>query len=326
MKKSIREKDEVAPFFKTVRMLFDEGAKTLFQAGIEDSRSEAERLLCHILKKDRVYLYAYGETLVDEAALGLFYSLLQERLSGKPLQYIIGTAEFMGITLEVTPAVLIPRQDTELLAEAALLELSDRSQAKKLSSKSHEGAFSLEGPAVCFEVFDLCTGSGALAIALAKLADYTNVTASDISKEALCVAKRNAASASLRHPISFLEGDLFEALPRGSLFDLIVTNPPYIASAVIETLEVHVRDHEPRKALDGGADGMDFVREILVQAPFHLKRGGMLLMEIGYDQGARALALAASAHPQNPLCPSFAKARILKDLSGNDRVLIASLE
>ncbi|NCB43018.1 MAG: peptide chain release factor N(5)-glutamine methyltransferase [Clostridia bacterium] len=307
MKQSIRGSDETTPSFKTVRMLFEEGAQMLDQAGIEDARSVAEFLLCHLLKKDRVYLYAYGATIVDETVSDLFFSLIQERLSGKPLQYIIGTAEFMGITLEVTPSVLIPRQDTELLAETALFEISQR-------------------PSECLEVLDLCTGSGALAIALAKLADHINVTASDLSKDALLLAKKNAASANLCRPICFFEGDLFEALPPECLFDLIVSNPPYIASAVVDTLEVHVREHEPRHALDGGEDGMDFVRKILTQAPFHLKRKGMLLMEIGYDQGARALALAAEAHPYDPLRPPFAKARILKDLSGNDRVLIASLE
>lgn len=288
----------------SVRALFDDAVQKLRRAGVEASALEAELLLCHVLGKDRAYLYAYGKTPVDPEACLLFSTLLAQRLSGKPLQYILGTAEFMGLTFEVNSAVLIPRQDTELLAEAAIAALCLRAQEEKTSY---------------FDVLDLCTGSGALAIAIAKLTDCANVTASDISSEALAVAKRNAASAELLQPIHFFQGDLFDALPSKSTFDMIVSNPPYIASAVVETLETHVRDHEPRGALDGGADGLLFVEKILGQAPFHLKPGGLLLMEIGYDQGGRALALASAG-------TWFAKARILKDLGGNERVLMAHMK
>jgi release factor glutamine methyltransferase len=314
----MRVKDENGMSEKTVRTLFEEAVENLHRAGVEDATREAEILLCHVLKKDRVYLYAYGKNSVDESTCHLFSVLLSERMSGKPLQYILGTAEFMGLTLEVNSAVLIPRQDTELLAETAIAELSRRSEERKISRQSGEKTSdSRKRETTPFEVLDLCTGSGALAIAIAKLAEGVCVTASDISAEALSVAKRNADSANLLRPIRFFEGDLFAALPTESTFDMIISNPPYIVSAVVDTLEIHVRDHEPRNALDGGTDGMDFVKRILGQAPFLLNPGSVLLMEIGYDQGARALALATAT--ESP----FAKARILKDFGGNDRVLIA---
>lgn len=307
----MKEKGEGKLYGTTVKELFEEAAENLRRAGIEDAPREAEILLCHVLKKDRIYVYAYGNALVAKDDFDAFSLLLSERLSGRPLQYILGKTEFMGLTIEVNSSVLIPRQDTELLAETALAELTCRRKKRKASQPNSEN----EPPE--FEVLDLCTGSGALAIAIAKLSAGANVSASDLSGEALEVAGRNAAAAELPRPIRFFKGNLFAALPPEIAFDMIVSNPPYIASSVVETLEVHVRDHEPRMALDGGADGMDFIKRILAEAPFHLKPNGVLLMEIGYDQGARALALAAA---EGSL---FAKARILKDLSGNDRVLAA---
>lgn len=300
-----------------VRSLFDEIVEHLRRAQIEDATREAEILLCHTLKKDRAYVYAHAKDPLDRDVCDTLSLLVAERVSGKPLQYILGRAEFMGITLEVNPSVLIPRQDTELLAEAALQELAEQRRSRKALKEELEE--NKEGSDM-LELLDLCTGSGALAVAIAKLAANVRVTASDLSAQALNVARRNAVMAELPRPICFFEGDLFAALPPASMFDLIVSNPPYIDSAVVETLDIHVRDYEPKIALDGGVDGMDFIRRILVQAPFHLKAGGALLMEIGYDQGSRALALATAE--EGP----YAKARILKDYAGNDRVLVAHLK
>ena len=323
---SLQKNGSVEPVFScepapTLRTLFDQSIEQLRLVCAEDATREAELLLCYVLGKDRAYLYAYGEIPVDEEAYCLLSSMLAERLTGKPLQYILGTTEFMGLTLEVNPAVLIPRQDTELLAETAIEMIFHRS-VNMSEAGSSNFAFGIPH----FDVLDLCTGSGAVAIAIAKLAYAAIVTATDISQEALDIATRNAAAAELSRPIFFVQGDLFAALPPGSKFDMIVSNPPYIASAVVESLETNVRDHEPRIALDGGADGLDFIKRILAEAPFHLKPGGQLLMEIGYDQGLRALALATEPSPQDPTKPLFAKAHILKDLGGNDRVLVASME
>lgn len=282
----------------TLRELLNIGTDFLKKQGNEDAVTESELLLCHLLKKDRIYLYVYGREPADEDLCQIFFDLLQRRAGGKPLQYILGTVEFMGISLSVNESVLIPRQDTEILVEEALKELSKLTQFLR-----HH------------QILDLCTGSGALAISLAKLDRKARVIAADLSDEALAVARKNAASAGLTDAICFCQGDLFDALDGQGPFDLILSNPPYIATDVIDTLAVEIRDHEPRMALDGGSDGLDLIRRILKEAPRHMKTGGLLLMEIGYDQGDTVRALALSQEK------SFVRARILRDLNGNDRVL-----
>ncbi len=295
----------------TVRDALKTAEESLLRKGLEDACVEAEMLLCHVLKKDRIYLYAYGKDPMDKDACPLFFDLLERRLEGEPLQYLLGTAEFMGITLRVNPSVLIPRQDTELLAETAIAELASR---RKMPGTTHV----LD---LCtIHVLDLCTGSGALAIAIAKLAPGVSVCTTDLSPEALAVAEKNAEEADLPTPISFFQGDLFHALPPQSRFDVIVTNPPYISTAVIETLDVQVRGYEPRAALDGGEDGLVLIRQILSEAPMYLNAGGVLLMEIGYDQGEAVASIAG--REGGP----FAEVRILKDLEKNDRVLLARMK
>ena len=284
----------------TLRELLNIGTDLLKKQGNEDAVTESELLLCHLLNKDRIYLYAYGREPADEDLCQTFFDLLQRRADGTPLQYILGTVEFMGIPLTVNESVLIPRQDTELLAEEALKELSKLTRLLR-----HH------------QVLDLCTGSGALAISIAKLDRKARVTAADLSEEALEVARKNAAAAGVTDTIHFCQGDLFEALDGQGPFDLILSNPPYIATDVIDTLAVEIRDHEPRMALDGGTDGLDLIRRIMEEASRHMKPGGLLLMEIGYDQGNAVRALALSQ--KNP----FIRARILRDLNGNDRVLKA---
>jgi len=284
----------------TLRELLTVGTDLLKNHGKEDAVTEAELLLCYLLKKDRSYLYAHGRETAEEGLCQAFFDLLQVRTGGMPLQYILGVTEFMGIPLSVNGSVLIPRQDTELLAEEALKELS---RTPRLLGHH--------------QVLDLCTGSGALAIAVAKLDRRSRVTATDLSDDALETARRNAVAAGVADSIRFCPGDLFKALEGRGPFDLILSNPPYVATDVIDTLAVEVRDHEPRMALDGGADGLELVRRILEEAPLYMKPGALLLMEIGYDQGeaVRALALGRG--------DTFSRVRILKDLGGNDRVLRA---
>ncbi|MDD3537397.1 MAG: peptide chain release factor N(5)-glutamine methyltransferase [Bacillota bacterium] len=284
----------------TLRELLTIGTNLLKEQGNEDAITESEQLLCHLLHKDRIYLYAYGREPADEMLCQSFFDLLRRRTGGTPLQYILGGTVFMGIPLTVNESVLIPRQDTELLAEEALKELSRLTRFLK-----HH------------KVLDLCTGSGALAIALAKLDHNVRVTATDLSSEALEVARKNAEAAGVADAIRFCRGDLFEAVKGQGPFELILSNPPYIASDVIDTLAVEIRDHEPRMALDGGADGLDLIRRILKDAPDHLKPGGLLLMEIGYDQGPAVQALVSA------MGVPFVRSRILRDLGGNDRVLKA---
>lgn len=284
----------------TLRELLTIGTEILKEHGNADAITESELLLCHLLNKDRIHLYAYGRDPADEGLCQTFFDLLQRRAGGTPLQYILGTVEFMGISLSVNESVLIPRQDTELLAEEALKELS-----KLTRLLGHR------------QILDLCTGSGALAISVAKLDRKARVTATDLSAEALVVARKNAAAAGVADTIRFCQGDLFDALDGPGHFDMILSNPPYIATEVIDTLAVEIREHEPRMALDGGNDGLDLIRRILEAAPRHMKPGGLLLMEIGYDQGNAVRSLALSQ--KNP----FIRARILRDLAGNDRVLKA---
>ncbi len=284
----------------TLRELLNGGVTLLKEKGISDAALEAEMLLCHLLNKDRIHLYAYGREPVAEELRRRYFDLLEERAAGRPLQYILGTAEFMGVSLMVDESVLIPRQDTELLAEEAFRALSD---PLRFPGRPR--------------VLDLCTGSGALAIAVAKGIPNARVAAADLSAQALELARRNAAAAGVAGSIEFYQGDLFEPLEGKTAYDLILSNPPYIATAVIDTLAVEVRAHEPRMALDGGPDGLSVIRRILGEAPRRLKPGGLLLMEIGYDQAEAVKALALGEGKP------FAEGRILRDLGGNHRVLEA---
>ena len=284
----------------TLRELLGLGTDLLKAGNVGDALPEAESLLCHLLNKDRIHLYACGREPVNEDLTRRFMDLLGQRAEGKPLQYILGTVEFMGIPLTVDPSVLIPRQDTELLAEEAL---------RALAGLVPSG----ESP----QILDLCTGSGALAIAVAKAVPEARVTAADLSAGALEVARGNASAAGVAGRIRFCQGDLFDALQGQGDFHMILSNPPYIASGVIGSLAVEIRDHEPRMALDGGPDGLDLIRRILRASPGYLKPGGWLLMEIGYDQADAVRALARGVGKV------FPAVEILRDLGGNDRVFKA---
>ena len=237
-----------------------------------------------------------------------YREMIEKRASRIPLQQILGSQEFMGLEFYVNEHVLIPRQDTETLVELVLQEQQD--PEKKL--------------------LDLCTGSGCIAISLAVKGGYRSVTATDLSEEALKVAERNAkthgfavvshtetqdAAEQAGHPFIFRQGDLFTAMPQSEAgtFDIITSNPPYIPTAVIATLEPEVREHEPMMALDGTEDGLKFYRRIAKEAGTWLKPGGAVYLEIGYDQGKAVSELLSEA--------GFDKARVVKDLPGKDRVV-----
>jgi release factor glutamine methyltransferase len=257
-----------------------QGAHSLRKAGVLEARREAGSLLAHVIGQDRTFIISHAEDPISAEELGEFQSALEWRAAGKPLQYITGHQEFFGLDFEVTTDVLIPRPETELLVETAL----------GLVSKQ-EGA-----PAIC----DVGTGSGCIAIAilveLQKL--HPDVDASavviDISEVALEVAKRNAGRHSVNERMSFVLSDCFTALhqqkkgkPEDSnleLFDLIVSNPPYVASGAISGLQREVRDFEPTLALASGADGLSMIRRLLVDARPFLRTGGHFVFEIGFDQ------------------------------------------
>jgi release factor glutamine methyltransferase len=257
-----------------------QGAHDLRKAGVPDARREAGSLLAHFIGRDRTFILSHADDSVSPEQLVEFQSALAGRAAGKPLQYIIGRQEFYGYDFEVTPDVLIPRPETELLVETAL----------KLVPAA--------GPPLL--VCDLGTGSGCIGISLLlelrKLRHRPgdHVVALDISEAALEVAKRNAARHDVTESVSFMVSDGFAALnlraagkPEDSdreLFDLIVSNPPYVAEGAIPALQREVRDHEPRVALAAGPDGLSMITPLLLEAAAFLKPEGHFLFEIGFDQ------------------------------------------
>ncbi len=230
----------------------------LLTKGVVNARLEAEWLLCAAMKLDRVGLYLQYDKPLNDAELASYRALVARRARREPLQHILGSQEFCGLDYEVTGDVLIPRHDTELLVSEALTR---RPYART--------------------VLDIGTGSGCVAVTLQKRLSLAAVTATDISEAALAVARRNAALHDA--PLEFLQGSLFAPVA-GRSFDLIVSNPPYIPTADIESLDLEVRDYDPRAALDGGDDGLDIYRALIPAAVEHLNPGGWLLVEIGIGQ------------------------------------------
>jgi len=244
--------------------------------GIESPRLSAEVLLSHLLKKSRVELYLEFDQLLSALEVTGYRSLIKRRLKSEPLQYITGHQEFWSLDFLVSPAVLIPRPETELLVEEAL----------KLREQN---LF----PDNCqLHIFDLGTGSGAIAISLAKEIESAFIWASDISFEALAVAKDNARHHNLNDRITFCQGDLWQPFSPSSIsFDMIISNPPYIPAETFETLPPEVRYYEPRIALDGHESGIHFIKRIIEESGMYLKPGGWLLIEMDPDQTERALYL-----------------------------------
>jgi len=238
-------------------------ADFLARRGVGSPRLQVELLLAHVLKMPRMKLYLNFERVLTEAELNALRALVQRRGQREPLQYIIGSTSFCGIELALDRHVLIPRPETELLAARAWKFLNQSSQE--------------------LIALDLGAGSGCIAIALALKAPRAKVHAVEISTDALARARENAGRSGAR--IEFHQGDFFSAIPAGLRFDLIVSNPPYIPSARIETLEAEVRDHEPHGALDGGADGQEFYRRIAQQARTFLQTGGRVMLELD-EEGA----------------------------------------
>jgi len=259
----------------------------LAEKGVENARLEAEWLLCSAIGLDRVGLYVNFDRPLTEAELAVCRGMVARRARREPLQYILGTQEFMGLEFEVTPAVLIPRHDTEVLVTEALQRAGKAGR-----------------------ILDIGVGSGCIAVALATSLPGAEVLGVESSAAALALAQHN----SYRHGgrLTLFEGSLFEPFP-GQKFDLIVSNPPYIPTADLETLQPEVRDYEPRQALDGGADGLDFYRVIIPAAPGYLNPGGWLLLEVGIGQAEPVTGMLAAA--------DFRELFTGRDASGIDRVV-----
>lgn len=266
--------------------LVEEGQRRLAAAGVEEAAVDAWLLFSYDKKVDRTWYLLNRTQRASGEEQEAYLKLIARRCERVPLQHITGEQEFMGLPFRVTPDVLIPRQDTEVLVEECLRHLA---------------------PGNIF--LDLCTGSGCILVSLLHYAKGTFGTGADLSGKALSVAKGNVEANGVEARL--VQGDLFE--PVTGTFDLIVSNPPYIASAEIETLAPEVREHEPRMALDGTADGLFFYRRIVQESPSYLKEGGWLCMEIGYDQGAAVRQLMEAR--------GFATVSVIKDLAGLDRVV-----
>ena len=301
------------------RILINEGEYRLTKAGVMDAHIDAEELYCFLKGCDKVVLFLMKEEEADKETEEAYFKLIEERASRTPLQHITGKQEFMGFTFKVSPDVLIPRQDTEVLVtEAAKLLRDERKAAAHNKSKSRGGLFKMFSAPPEQEVLDLCCGSGAIGISLAKICEDLSVTATDISEAAIELAKENAKSN--RVEVEFLQGDLYEALrdtgkgKRVRSYDMIVSNPPYIKTNTIAMLQEEVKDHEPMLALDGGRDGLDYYRRIIADAHLYLKDNGWLMLEIGYDQGEDLRKLIMETG-------GFSTPEVIHDLAGRDRVV-----
>jgi len=264
---------------------------------VSEPRTSAEVLLAYVLAEDRLFLYLNYDRPMETNELAAYRACIKRRLEGEPNQYITGLQEFWSLPLRVSPDVLIPRPETEVLVEA-VLEFLDKADPN-------------------VDILDLGTGSGAIAIALARELPAARIVATDLSMAALRLAQENAKLHHVDQRILFVRGDMFAAIPGASQrFKVVVTNPPYVSHAEILELPREILDFEPHHALDGGPDGLAAIRHIIAEAPTVLSQAGALFMEMGADQAESVSALVKdSQHYENY--------RIIKDYSSLDRVLIA---
>lgn len=255
---------------RTITEILREASHELESAGVPEARREAGSLLSFVIGKDRTFLISHTEDVMDETAIERFRAFVERRATGEPLQYITGVQDFFGREFRLTPAVLIPRPETELLVEAAL-EV---------------------GGNAAHLICDVGTGSGCIALTLLCELSAARAVAVDKSTAALEIAKLNARNLGVDDRTEFIVSDCFDALePSKYQFDLIVSNPPYIAAQVVSGLQREVRDHEPLVALSPGSDGLSIIRRLIHESPVFLKPAGHLIIEIGFDQGEAVRAL-----------------------------------
>ena len=257
-------------------------------AGIEDYGSESLLILEHTMGVDKADFFMNAGKETGERIPEKIEEIVRERKKRVPLQYLFGECEFMGLSFHVDERVLVPRQDTECLAETVIRHISGKEDCR---------------------ILDLCCGSGCIGLSIGHFCPHTDITLADASQGALEVAKENAEKLGIHADL--VQGDLFEHIQ--GRFDAIVSNPPYIPSEVIEGLMKEVREYEPRMALDGSRDGLLFYRRIIAQAGDYLKEKGMLFFEIGYDQGEQVCTMMKDA--------GYTNVTLEQDLSGNDRVV-----
>lgn len=285
----------------TLHELLKVSAEFLRERGIESPRLSAEILLAHQLDMRRVELYLNFDRPLTSQEVAGYRTLVKRRLKREPIQYITGTQEFWSLEFKVNPDVLIPRPESELLIETTV------------SLRSDQGIPAAHPP----RILDLGTGSGALAVSLSHEMKDAVLVASDISIKALRVARLNSERHGVMNRVEFVQGSLFYPFkPGGCTFDMILSNPPYIPRETFSALSPEVRDFEPRIALDGGEEGMDYVERIIGEAPDYLSPGGWLLLEMDSDQTQKALALIEKE-------PRYGQENRLKDYGHRYRVVLA---
>ncbi|MCX7748918.1 MAG: peptide chain release factor N(5)-glutamine methyltransferase [Clostridia bacterium] len=281
-----------------LREVLSEGIKKLKDSNIESPAVNAGAILCFVLNCDKSFLYAHDDYNLKEQEQNLFNTYIEERVKGKPLQYIVGRQEFMSLVFKVAPGVLIPRQDTEVLVESVI---------------KHAELFTGKG----IEILDIGTGSGCIAVSLAHFIKDSRVTALDVSDKALEIARLNADSHDVGKRIRFVQSNLFDNLDKKELFDIIVSNPPYIPEWEIQSLMKEVKEYEPMCALSGGEDGLDFYRAIVANAPKFLKPDGLIALEVGIRQADLVMDLMRR---------NFYAAEKVCDLAGIERVVLGRLQ
>jgi release factor glutamine methyltransferase len=319
---SLSETDELIAIQKPatqaafdIRSALKEAMAHLRAASVPSHTLAAELLLMHALGRDRTWLYSHPEAALDPGEVEKYFLLVARRSAGEPVQYLTGKQEFWGLEFEVTPAALIPRPETEHVVEVALDRLGSRGLKIRLETGE---------PSPRLRIADIGTGSGCLAVALAWELPHADIFATDISPEALALARRNAARHGVSDRIHFLQASLLEALlPQSQassrpsrLFDLIVSNPPYVAREQAPSLAREVRDHEPAAALFGGATGTEIYGPLIEQAASLLRVDGILVLELGYDSASRVRTTLASD-------PRWANISLTNDLAGIPRVISA---
>ena len=294
---ALMKAEGIKPREKTIGELLEIGYKILKEANIDTYKLDAQLLLGMIIAKDKIYLITNRDKTISNKDENEYLRLIEKRKNKMPIKYILGEVEFMGLDLEVEEGVLIPRGDTEILVEEVLKSINEDEK---------------------LEICDLCCGSGAIGIALAKLRNNINVDEIDNYKVPEKITKRNIGKHSLEDRVKFIKSDLLkEVIKLNKKYDVIVSNPPYIRADEIDNLMDDVKLYEPHTALDGGVDGLVFYREIIKQSKLVLKDSGILAFEIGHDQGEDVKNLMESS--------GFLDVKLVKDLAGLDRVLIGTL-
>ena len=279
-----------------IKEVIKEGTIRLKINNIESPNLKARLLMQYVLKQNRQYILVYDSEEILKEKKEKYFKHIEEMLEGKPIEHITNSKEFMKLNFYVDENVLIPRQDTEILVEE-VIEIAKKCQAKR--------------------ILDLCTGSGAIGISLAKYIENIKVDAVDISPKALEVAKKNAKQNNVEEKITFIKSDLFENIKKEK-YDIIVSNPPYIKKEIIKTLDKEVQK-EPVLALDGGEDGLQFYKLIIQQGYEYLKNGGYIVLEIGYDQKEEIFNLIEQ---ENKICNNYNQTYSKKDLYEKDRIVV----